>query len=292
MGNGHDLKVTIRKRLEFIEFQLFWEGTVGRKKLQDQFSISPQQATKDLNSYIEFCPDNLLYDPRLKTYVRSPKFKTYWIEGTAEEYLMQLELLHQGHREAKEIWIDTQPSFDIVSAQSRKIDPKTLSFVLAAIRFDARIQMRYVSLSSNSEAYRILKPHSIASDGHRWHVRAFDCDKKQYSDFVLSRIEEINLFGFAEEDMPRDEAWVDTVPLVLMPDTSLESSARKKLQLEYGMKKGRLRLEVRQAMLFYYLRYYGFDPFEMDKGVIRNKSSFRLMIANLKEVERCIGRRK
>ena len=56
MSDLKDLRASIRRRFEFIEFQLHWEGSVGRRKLQDQFSISPQQATNDLTAYMDACP--------------------------------------------------------------------------------------------------------------------------------------------------------------------------------------------------------------------------------------------
>lgn len=292
MTQLQNLKSSIRRRFEFIEFQLAWEGSVGRKKLQDQFSISMQQATKDLNIYMDSCPGNMTYDPRQKTYIRSKAFRPKLTKGEASEYLMHLEMLHQGYREKSEIWVATIPRFDAVSAHSRPIAPKTLKEVLNAIRTDSCIQVNYVSLSSDNEQPRALKPHAIASDGHRWHVRAFDFGKDRYSDFVLSRIESALPCEIAERSAPPDTVWETFVSFILKVDTSLERRQRDRLEFEYGMKDGRLHLEVRQAMLFYYLRYYGFNPLPKDSGTMRNESSFHLKIANLKAVERCLQRRQ
>jgi hypothetical protein len=57
------------------------------------------------------------------------------------------------------------------------------------------------------------------------------------------------------------------------------------------MEDGMLSLCVRKAMLFYYLRFYGFNPHEMDGVYMRNKSSFHLSIENLEEIESCLERR-
>ena len=57
-----EIKPSVRRRFEFIEFQLLWEGVVGRKVLQEKFEISPQQATKDLTSYLDIAPSNMMYD--------------------------------------------------------------------------------------------------------------------------------------------------------------------------------------------------------------------------------------
>lgn len=291
MEHFQTIKTTIRRRLEYIEFQLAWEGSVGRKKLQDQFAISMQQATKDLNTYMDACPDNMIYDPRRKSYVRSASFQPMLTKGHASEYLMHLEMLHQGYRQKNEIWVDTIPKFDAVSAHSREILPNVLRTVLDAIHRNGCLRSRYVSLKSDQGESRTLMPHAIACDGHRWHMRAFDFEKRRYSDFVLSRIEALEPIDTPDEDPPRDVVWETNVEFILKVDPSLNRRQRRRLEYEYQMEDGRLRLTVRQAMLFYYLRHYGFNPHVQEGNTMRNESSFHLRIANMKEVEKCLGRR-
>lgn len=288
----HVAKTSIRRRFEFIEFQLNWEGSVGRKKLQDQFSISPQQATNDLTSYMDACPGNMVYDPRQKTYVPTAAFQPVLISGDASEYLMQLDMLHHGYRDKREVWTTTIPTYDAVSIQSRQIRPPVLKHVLQAMRSRVSLRARYISLTSNSSAMRTLVPHAIASDGHRWHMRAYDLDKLRYSDFVLSRVEKTELRNCPKQEVPEDTAWNTRVEVILKADPSLDDTQKQCLEHEYGMKKGRLCLKVRQAMMFYYLRHYGFNPRETENGAMRNKSSHLLAIDNIEEVEKCIGRRQ
>ena len=289
----HDaIKPSLRRRYEFIEFQLMWEGTVGRKLLQDKFEISPQQATIDLTSYLDIAPKNMLYDPRQRTYVVAPTFRSKLLKGESSEYLVHLEMLHHGYRQEEEIWPASIPSFDAVAVASRKADPETLKTVLLAIRNNQCVKVTYVSLSSESENARRLFPHAIASDGHRWHMRAFDSEHERYSDFVLSRIEKIVLEECDVASIPEDTGWASFIDVRFQPDPGLPDRQKERLQIEYGMEDGELTLSVRQAMLFYYLRFYGFDPHEMDGDCMRNKSSFHLTLKNLKEVESCLGRRK
>jgi len=66
---------------------------------------------------------------------------------------------------------------------------------------------------------------------------------------------------------------------------------RERLESEYRMRKGALRVKIRQAMLFYYLRFYGFNPHDLEGGAMRNVSSFHLKVANMEEVEKWLGRR-
>ena len=291
MSDLNDLRASIRRRFEFIEFQLNWEGSVGRRKLQDQFSISPQQATNDLTAYTDACPGNMVYDPRQKTYVPGSTYRPVLTQGEASEYLMHLDIFHHGYREEGEIWATSIPVLDAVSVHSRKISSEVLKHVLQSLRSRSCMKARYLSLSSDNTGLRTLLPHAIASDGHRWHMRAFDIENKRYSDFVLSRLEKTELADLPEQQIPEDTAWNTSVEVVLKAEPALDQSKKERLEFDYGMANGRLRFSVRQAMLFYYLRHYGFDPRETEYGKIRNKSSFYLSIDNIEKVDECIGRR-
>ena len=54
----------IERRLEFIEFRLFWEGHVNRGDLMAAFGISINQASTDLNRYLGMAPEAMLYGHR------------------------------------------------------------------------------------------------------------------------------------------------------------------------------------------------------------------------------------
>ena len=291
MSNLNDLRAGVRRRLEFVEFQLHWEGSVGRRKLQDQFSISPQQATNDLTAYMDACPGNMIYDPRRKTYVPGATFRPVLTLGEASEYLMHLDILHRGYREAGDIWATSIPVFDAVSVRSRKISSVVLKHVLQSMRSRSCMKARYLTLSSDNTGVRTLLPHAIASDGHRWHMRAFDIENKRYSDFVLSRLKTTELIDAPEQEIPEDSAWNASVEVILKAEPTLDQSKKQRLEFDYGMTNGQLRFSVRKAMLSYYLRHYGFDPRETDDGKMRNQSTFLLSIENIDEIEKCIGRR-
>ena len=72
---GTALKWGVGRRLEFIEFRLFWEGHVNRSDLIEAFGISVQQASTDLNRYQGLAAANMLYDKSAKAYVRGAVFK-------------------------------------------------------------------------------------------------------------------------------------------------------------------------------------------------------------------------
>ena len=91
-----ELRWGVEQRLEFIEFRLFWEGQVNRSDLMDQFGVSVNQASTDLNRYIGFAPDNMLYDKSARTYVRGSEFKPQFLEPDASRYLAQLRSVADG----------------------------------------------------------------------------------------------------------------------------------------------------------------------------------------------------
>jgi hypothetical protein len=78
-----ELRSEVERRLEFIELRLFSEGHVNRSDLTDQFGVSVNQASTDLNRYIGLAPDNMVYDKSARTYVRGPAFKPRFLEPDA-----------------------------------------------------------------------------------------------------------------------------------------------------------------------------------------------------------------
>ena len=69
-----ELRWGVEQRLAFIEFRPFWEGHVNRSDLMDQFGVSVNQASTDLNRYIGFAPDNMVVNRHAKlTPYRRPK---------------------------------------------------------------------------------------------------------------------------------------------------------------------------------------------------------------------------
>ena len=49
------------------------------------------------------------------------------------------------------------------------------------------LQVTYLSVNSGP-AKRVIVPVALADNGLRWHVRAYDRQRKRFSDFVLTRI--------------------------------------------------------------------------------------------------------
>lgn len=288
----HNLKSNIRRRFEFIEFCLNWDGKVGRPQLQDQFSISPQQATNDLTTYLDACPGNMNYDPRQRAYIANSNFKPRLISGEASEYFMHLEMLAKNYRTEGEIWINNIPQVSTVSVSSRPLSKVTVKAVVQAINTESALLCEYASISSGSNSERTLAPTALVSDGHRWHIRAYHFEKQRFGDYVLTRMSRARVAPLPDQPVPADDEWADSVTIVFSPARALNGWRRAQLEHEYEMQSGKLRVSTTKALLFYVLRQYGFNPYDLEEnGMMRNVSSFQLEVSNLDEVEECLRRR-
>src|ERR1700676_2282236 len=89
------LKWGVERRLEFVEFRLFWEGGINRSDIVEQFGVSVPQASKDLTLYQEQAPDNIRYDRSQKRYFASEKFQPKFISLDADAYLEHLTTASQ-----------------------------------------------------------------------------------------------------------------------------------------------------------------------------------------------------
>ena len=79
-------------RYRLIETIAWWEGRLTTGHLIQSFGISRQQASKDINTYLnEHAPKNLTYDRHLKGYKPSKQFEPLFIDGSASAYLHLLD---------------------------------------------------------------------------------------------------------------------------------------------------------------------------------------------------------
>ena len=256
---GKQLNWGVERRYEFIEFRLFWQGRINRGDLMDAFGVSTQQASLDLNAYIDQAKRNLVYDKSLRTYLRGKQFKPKYLKPDAEEYFAQLRAVDQGLVSAEQSWISVFPGFGATPTPARGVAPETLRDVLAAIRVPAALQATYQSMSRPEPAARWIEPHALAFDGFRWHARAFCQNDQVFKDFLLSRIVEVGDQGPVTSDPDVDEAWHTEVVLEIGPHPELSDNQRRAIEMDYGMEAGRAQITVRRALLFYALKRLGLD---------------------------------
>lgn len=254
-----ELRWGVAQRLEFIEFRLFWEGRVNRSDLMEQFGLSVNQASADLNRYIGFAPDNMVYDKSARTYVRGPDYSEQFLKPDASRYLAQLRSLADGILDSDDTWIAELPSYDAAPTPARGVNPVTLRSVVGAIRRSEAIEVKYQSLSRPEPTWRWIAPHAIGFDGFRWHTRAFCKTDEVFKDFLLSRMLEIRGSRESEASANDDRDWHSEVTLEIGPHPDLSETQAKVIALDYGMRGGKAKIKVRRALLYYALRRLGLD---------------------------------
>ncbi len=254
-----EIRWGVAQRLEFIEFRLFWEGRVNRSDLMEQFGLSVNQASADLNRYIGFAPDNMVYDKSARTYVRGPDYAAQFLKPDASRYLAQLRSLADGIMDSDDTWIAELPSYDAAPTPARGVNPVTLRSVVEAIRRSEAIEVKYQSLSRPEPSWRWIAPHAIGFDGFRWHTRAFCLTDETFKDFLLSRMIEIRGSRKNEISGEDDRDWNTEVKLEIGPHPALSETQAKVIALDYGMRGGKAKIKVRRALLYYALRRLGLD---------------------------------
>ncbi len=265
-----ELNPKLRERLKFIEFRIYWEGTINRNALVDLFEISKPQASIDINMYQKLAPGNLSYDLSNKCYVASHKFKPKIYKPNAQRYLSYLDAVHCGYAQGNNIPIGKKPIFDVLPKFYQEVDTKKLRIIIAAIQNKTKVEIVYQALKSTKETLRVILPLYLVHTQHKWHLRAYCTLRNAFRNFVLGRI--INIVNVGKWDdnidnhIPDDKNWNEYVRIIVVPKPKLSKSASKITTHEYGMQDGKASVEMRRALLDYFLLDYSFTHEFMGRG--------------------------
>jgi len=270
-------------RYRLIEIVAYWEGRLTTNHLCNSFGIGRQQASKDINSYLrEVAPHNLVYNKHIKGYVPSTSFSPVVTTGTADEYLHVLS-------RTKDI-AHTFEGLDLgfanthmLQVPSRPVDPVTLRALVNAAREQRRVDIGYISVNNPETDGRIIVPHTLVCTPMRWHVRAY-CEKNgSYRDFVLSRFRGVpEVLEPSKHGVASDTAWHTSIELSITPDPRLEKAQQKVIAHDYGMKRNKLSVPCKAALLQYVLHAYKLDPHKQE---IKPEAQ-QIVIGNFKSIEK------
>lgn len=277
----------VEKRLEFIEFRLFWEGGINRADIMQGFGVSVPQASKDLSLYEEKAPGNLVYDKKAKRYLPSSHFMPVFLKPEADSYLAQLRSMSDKIIPAEESWLAQVPDFDTMPVPHRRIDVNTLRSILTAIRNERSIDIHYQSMNvaAPDREWRRITPHAFGNDGLRWHVRAFCHRDRKFKDFLMSRILGVGSEGEPAARAGDDTFWNESFEVVLAPNPALSKAQQEVIAQDYNMNGGSVCVPVRKALLYYFRKRLRLDVAEvLDKPhetpvIIANRSEFAKALA-------------
>jgi predicted DNA-binding transcriptional regulator YafY len=273
----------VEQRLEFIEFRLFWEGSINRADVVEHFGVSVPQASKDLTLYQEQAPGNMEYDTRGKRYVAAAKFVLRFLNPDPYVYLAQLRSVVEGSVPAHDSWIAALPTADVALTPKRDIEVEALRRILDAVREGGSVEIFYQSMNKlrPDPIWRRITPHAFGYDGFRWHARAYCHLEKKFKDFLLPRILEVR-----GKDKPgaaggQDWLWNNYFDVIIGPHPDLTQSQKKVVAKDYGLDHGSGVLAVRYAMLFYVLKRLGL----LGDAAKQNPRTQHIVALNRKETE-------
>ena len=251
------LSQNLKERLAFIEFRAYFFGEVKRSDITERFGVASAAATRDLAMYRLVSKENIQLDQRTKTYLLNESFAPLF-EHSPERVLSALS---QGFGEG--VGGRTKPLLPCeIPRPLHSPDMNILAPISRAMYLRKVVRITYHSFSSGKVTREIV-PFALASNGLRWHVRAFDRNRQSFLDFVLTRIEspEIIENGSVEEheEPANDIQWNRIVELELVPHPN--QSHHEIIAMDYGMspEDSILKVRVRAALAGYFLRQWSVD---------------------------------
>lgn len=275
---------TQNRRFEFIEWKLFWEGALNRSDLEETFEISTPQASVDLRRYRELAGSNIEYDGTGRSFRPTSEIRPSFLKVSADRLLIQLRAFLTGALPRREVWFRDLPSIDMAPDIVRHVDAECLRLIFDAIRTRHCVEVRYQSLTNSRT--RQIAPHALAFDGYRWHVRAWACDRDDFRDFVLTRIDKIRPGAKADFDPADDLEWNTKVTLDLRAHPGLTDEQSQAIQRDYAMEDGKREIEVRLSMAYYFIVRMNLDLTDLPPA------RAQICLKNLDEVSRAIEQAK
>ncbi len=257
--------ITHQQRQAFKRIELIaqWEGRLNTHHLTESLGITRQSASKLINEYKAFCPDNLAYSNQQKCYEPTDAFAPRFSSGLLDDYIAINPDVVGAHLSE----IPTQAGILRLGSGHSTPAASVVRPIIQAIKNRQRLDIAYASITSPDFEERIISPHTLIHDGHRWHTRAW-CEKNNdFRDFVLTRIRDVfNREGPAEQGRDHDTRWNTWIDFSIEPDPRLDPARRTIVALDYGMQPnadGTLQrhYRVRAALLIYWLQQLRVDRY-------------------------------
>jgi hypothetical protein len=230
------------RRLEWIENRLYWTGLLRRRDVCAQFEISPQQASVDIAAYAQLRPGNLVFEGDTKSYVRGAAFRPLFPKNP-------------GAWLAAEKGILSPISFERATSPWRPADDAVVTSLIAASERKTPLSVLYLSLRRRAPIRRTICPHTIVDADGRLHVRAFDYERRRFSDFLVTRMHEMRSDeSVAWVDKAADSDWHEIVELRIAPNPEISKEQARAAMKDLGLPETGGNIKTRRALAFYLVR--------------------------------------
>jgi predicted DNA-binding transcriptional regulator YafY len=135
-----------------------------------------------------------------------------------------------------------------------------LATITRAIHQKRAVRLTYHSLNSGTSKREVV-PFALVDSGLRWHARVYDRKSREFRDLVITRMEKPVLLEdddiLEHEQAQQDIQWSRIVTLELVPHPAQQRP--EIVARDFGMKNGRLILNVPAAIAGYVLQQWSVD---------------------------------
>ena len=278
--NDEQLRWGVRRRLEFIDFRLFWDGRFNRSDMIETFGISAQQTSADIGLYARLASDNLVYSSTEKAFVRTDQFKPIFIGETIDWYLVQLVSIRNNWLRSEDTWFASFPNVEVATLGNTATNPTVLLHILSAIRNRHKVDVNYDSMTGSSEHARTIAPHSLVQSSGYWYVRSWSSTHNDFRDYKLNRISSVGKARPSQIDPTLDYEWALEINLRIVPNPGLAPERQIAIAKERGMSNKQLVRSCRLSLVFYLMSEYNLD---VEHGIL-NPEKQQIVLQNLEEV--------
>jgi hypothetical protein len=260
------------ERLAYIDFKLFYLGTISRSDINEFFGIADAASSKEITAYKRLRPHNVEYNRTLRV--------NSILRETFEPLIVvspdvALGMLANGFNKNK---LDEKKliNYQRVGGSYFNYCSDGVSKLTRAIHGKYAVECEYVSANSSNHNMRTLFPSAIFYDGNTWGFRAYDRNvnnnKSGFKCFNFSRLntvlERTELAPKASESYEKDKEWNQMVPVHLSLHTKLNENKKFALIKDFGLSSEQNSFIITErAALLYFL----FDIWKIDCGNTESK---------------------
>jgi len=250
---------TSKEELFYIDFRLYFFGSISRSDLMERFGISSASATRKLTEYKENFGENLKFSNSSKSYIISNNFKPRFSHNLEQS----LTAITKGFGDSRVKVSDTFIPCETPLMFNRP-DIDVLASITRAIYLKKATKLKYSSFSSG-ETHREIVPFALINDGVRWHTRAYCRNRDRFSDFVLTRMRDVEVLmnsSVEKYELPEfDNQWSRIVELDIIPHPNPENNDGHPeiIEKDFGMVDGILKIKMRDPIIGYALRILNVD---------------------------------
>lgn len=267
-----NLSYTQLKRLQSIDFRLYFYGFFSRKDIAEEFDVREEAISRDIALYQERYSYNLTYDSSKRRYVITDKFAPAYTYNS-NEVLSYMSKRFDGFSYSQEYGISIYKL-----KLNSFLNTEILSKITQAISQKRVLKINYYSRASG-KSLREIVPFSITNIGTKYYLRAYCRKRGKFISFVIARIQQPELILDSKilehEQHVRDTQWNNFVTLKLSPHPKLSNP--EFVKLDYNIEDKRLEVKVRSAFAGYFLRMWNVD---CSKGNRLDENIYHLYLEN------------